>query len=666
MTIYKLGTNKFFHTLFGRVLCLLAFVFFVSCTGEIESVDIRETEAAQTDNTTLIFEGIFEANAISDSKIEVFFKPAIGGEPGKEKVYLINITEVALPITLPEGVLEKEYRGYLKYTITGLDIGKSYTIGIDVRNEGSEFVRKTDRRETITTFDNYVADFVGVSSLMNASGPIGSDSIVVRWGSPTIFNSGEQTNGNVDYLEVTAIDRSKLTPADMNNRSLGSADGRYTKTVPYDTSVFQTTFRGLPSNSKFNVQVRAIHITSVDDIYNPNLRSELNTNYMTISTLNEEFTGLGEFSADSFVVEKANGKLALSSVDVRWGAVDAVFDHYRIYYAEKDTVFDPGANIPLDCSSAVSKLDGMDVYCKRVDYDTTGSSLSSLKKLTEYNYTLALCLNFTCDGSDRIVLATTESETTPTLANFAGLTSVTPSAGAESLGKMLLNFPKVSFNGGYFDGFIIEMSNDSLGYSGNVVISDNYAGSLAVREYDYLIDTQIVVDNVSYADASIPYCFTIYPYLYDADGVKESYPNNVWKCAYPDLAAAAPRLADFSGFNLGLVNENDVTLRWFPPAAGVYTHFEVFYRKTSGAFNLSEAISETTVDFNFTNYERVLFAAEDGASTYVKIIPNLEAKAYQFGVVTYFAGSNGIIRSELNNGVLTCDVSNSPSECTGN
>lgn len=637
-----------------------------SCTGEIESTEIRETQAAQIEDSSIIFEGVREVHAVSNSKIEVFFLPAKGGTAGKEKIYLINITEVPLPITLPESVLVKDYRGYFKYTVSGLETGKSYTIGIDVREEESGYIKKTDRRITESTFDNYVADFPGVTALTNASGPIGSDSIVVRWGTPKIFNSGAEISGTVDYYEITVLDSSRLTPADMNNTDLGASDGRYIKTVTYDPSVFTATFRGLPANTKFYVQVRAIHVASQVDVYRPNLRSELNTNYLTITTLKQEFSGLSGFSPDSFVVDSASGKLALSSVSARWGSVDAVFDHYRIYYAPDDVALDPGsAALALDCSSSSVKLDGIDAYCKRVNYDINSTNISGLKKLTNYNFVLVLCLDFSCESSERILMANTTRKTEPALASFSGVTSVTSSAGAEALGKMLLNFQKVNFNNGYFDGFVIELSSDSVNYSGSTVISHDYAGDLIVRDYDYLNATQIVIDNIDYTNSSVPYCFSIYPFIYDADGIRETYENNIWECATADLSNATPTLTDFTGLNLGIVDGANVTLRWFPPQNGVYTHFEVFYRKTPGAFAIADAIQETTVDFNFTNYERILFPAEDGASSYVKVIENLAPQAYQFGISTYFASPTGILRSELNSSVVTCDISAGAGECEG-
>lgn len=639
-----------------------------SCTGEIETTEVRETQAAQSDNSTLVFEGLREAKATADDKIELFFRPATGGSPTKEKIYLVNVTEIDLPISLPESVLVKDFRGNFKYTIQNLSIGTSYTISVDVKEEETEYVKKTDRKFTIKTFNHYVSDFMGITSVTNASGPIGSDTINVRWGSPTIFNSGAQVDANADYLEVTAIDASQLTPTDMNNINLTSVNGRYVKTVPYDPSVNEVLFRGLPANTKFYVQVRCIHQASINDIYEPELRSEQNTNYLTISTLRQEFEGVGSFTADSFIVDKGSGKLALSSVSARWAAVDAVFDHYRVYFHDEDVAFDVGsASIPLDCSSAISKLDGVDAYCKRIDYDVNSTSISSLKKLKTYNFNLVLCLDFACQGSDRIILATTTQETKPPVANHAGLTSVTPATGADALGKMILNFPRVNFDTGYFDGFVIEMSNDQVAYSGAVVINDNsYLGELNVLEYDYLTDTQIIVDNIDYSDSSVPFCFTIYPFLYDSDGLKETYPNGRWECSYPDLSNAVPSLADFEGLDFGLVSDGIVSLRWFPPASGLYSHFEVYYRKTAGAFNLSEAINETTVDFDYTNYGRVVVAAEDDVSNYVIQIENLEEKTYQFGISTYFASPSGILRSEQNSVVLTCDLGEDPSQCVGN
>ena len=631
-----------------------------SCTGEIESSEIRETEAAESESSSIFFEGVKEVNAISNSKMEIYFLPAKGSDnAGKEKVYMVNVTEIPLPISLPESILVKDYRGYLKYTITGLEIGKSYTVGVDVREEGAEYIFKTKKKITKSTFDNYVSDFSGVSFLSNAAGPIGTDSINIRWASPKIFNSGSEADGNVDYLEVTVIDSSKLTPADMNNMDLGANEGRYTKSVLYDPSVVSTTFRGLPSNTKFYVQVRAIHVKSEFNVYQPELRSELNTNYLTITTLKQDFDGLGSFTPESFVVQSAVGKLALSSVSLFWESVDAVFDHYRIYFADDNVSLDIGSSsFPTGCSTSGIKLDGIEAFCKKIKYDLNSTNISGLRKITTYNFTIVLCLDFECHGANRILMATKSHKTEPSIASFSGVVSVNPSTSAEYLGKMLLNYEKISFNDGYFDGLVVEMSRNSVNPSSeSTVISHDYIGDLIVREYDFFNDTQIVIDNIDYETLSLPYCFSIYPFLYDASGSRLNYPNDSWICSNANLANTTPTLEDFSGFETGFVDSGIVTLSWLPAQRGVYTHFEIFYRKTAGAFSISDAIQETTVDYNFENYERFLVPADDEASNYIKIISNLNTQVYQFGILTYIASSEGILRSELNNNVLSCDLS---------
>jgi hypothetical protein len=58
-------------------------------------------------------------------------------------------------------------------------------------------------------------------------------------------------------------------------------------------------------------------------------------------------------------------------------------------------------------------------------------------------------------------------------------------------------------------------------------------------------------------------------------------------------SVTAPNVDDFIGVSQAFNSSNNLTVIWNAPSKGVFEEYEVFYKKTPGEFNFSQA--ETTV-----------------------------------------------------------------------
>ncbi len=186
--------------------------------------------------------GIHSAVPTANDKIEVYFYPAKGGS--QQYSYQIYVGNQPDPVSVSEEVLEKDYRGLFRYTLNGLSIGTQYSIKVDVKDVKSGLVESTKVSKAVYTFNNYVADFSGISSVTNASGVQALDSINVRWAHAAvpggIFNNGDKP----ETYEIIIVDSTKLTPDAFDDSTIGPSDGRITRTIQYDPLVTETMIAG--------------------------------------------------------------------------------------------------------------------------------------------------------------------------------------------------------------------------------------------------------------------------------------------------------------------------------------------------------------------------------------------------------------------------------------
>jgi hypothetical protein len=508
-----------------KLKVFLLLTFLVSCVGTVEQANKPKTDTTKTPKTTVTFPGVHSVVGIAHDKVDVFFYPATGGTENYD--YIIYYGGFPFPLTVPSEVLTPDYRGLLKYTIGGLNQAEDYQIRMDVQDQKTGYKTTTNKIETAGTFDNRVCDFEGIGSVSNLAGVDGLDSINVRWphaskdyGSIT----GDTSSDPVSY-EIVALDANLLTPESFDERSLTTAQGRFVKYVEYSITQNESVFRGLPSGTRFYVRVRAIHEDSVDDQTQPQLRSELNSDYLIIETLNNDTASI-DWDPNGVEITNLTGQDATRAVIVEWPIATGVFEHYRVYYAEDGI---PLNNATLSAECVSGELND-NMFCKKIDFTERDTLIANLEPSKTYNFQVVICRTAECGPFDRILANPKQATTFPNLAPFGGLEEVQEARFIDELGSVFLKFTPPNFTEGWVDGLIIGVKYTTDPDPSFDKISEGvYAGPLDMQPFDYTKDSQVEIRGVEY-NANKLYCFTIYPFIYDEFDQKVEYQNDAWTC----------------------------------------------------------------------------------------------------------------------------------------
>lgn len=617
--------------------------------GTVQEAATPKTEIVADPRSAIEFSGVYQATAISQDKIELLFYPATGGS-GKYN-YIMYIGDSPIPLTVPSEVLLPDYRGLLKYTVRGLDTGKTYFIKIEAEDQLTGGKDSNTAFLQTTTFLNLVADFNGIASVSNTAGVDGLDSIKVRWPHATVDvgSVGGSTTDPASY-EIVAVDSNLLTPGDMDDTSRGPTDGRFIKNIIYNSQINETIVRGLKPDTKYYVRVRTIHKSSIDDPNNPRLRGELNTNYLTIKTLSADLSSIS-FNASGLQVSRNEGSAQSSSLVLSWPTASGVFDHFRIYYSQNmgDLASIDTSECPLSSSYG----------CKKYPPSATGAIIANLEANKDYFFKLLVCQFEDC--TTYIMGDVKQGSTKPLLAAFPGVSSIRSAANVNEIGKVFLSFPLPDFGEGDFDGYHVAFRpNESI--EPEIISLPSYTGVLEVEPFDYRVATEITITGVNYSEET-SYCFSVYPFVYDSEepsGYK-SYENGVWMCATSEVIK--PDMVQFPGLTAAETQGYDILVTWGAPTIGIFDLYEVYLRKTDATFSYSAARTQLA-NGNTTNYSTTLVSGSQSTYRFTNMAPG----KYRVGVLTYFAyipptGDPLIYRSEDNTGIFTCTVSGTDGAC---
>lgn len=647
-------------------LIIFTLFFLASCVGTVEQADLSKTVTEKTEETQVLFQGVQLVKAISHNRIEVFFYPAVSGS-GKY-IYKIYYGD-DLVTSVPSDILVPDYRGYLMFTLTNLERGRDYFIRVTATDQSNTVEVDTNLVKPARTFNNLVSDFSGISAVSNLQGVDGKDSIRIRWSHATYLAGSAGNELNPRNYELILMDANKGSPADLDNQLLTESNGRYLRVIDYNPAVYESVVRGLPSGTKFYIRVRAIHKASVDDITQPTLRSEQNSKYLVISTFGDGAADI-VFDFDKVVVTSPPGAAALNALEISWPSAVGLFDHYRLFFAEDDGVTSIDlSSIPDDCSPAAPVNN---IWCRKIAYTDSFTTIGNLLPLTRYNVVLAICLTPFCEKSDpitgapNILLANVkQGETNPQMATFKGLKEVTSGRRLSELGKAVLKFEAPDFANGYFDGLAVaykQSINDPSDIP--VVLNDSsYSGPMIVPYFDYRYASEIVIPGIDYSDPST-HCFSVYPFNYKDDGSREEYPNDIWHCMLPEVKA--PTADDFAGLDSAVIGgSNYIQFFWTLPSQGVFDSYEVIARKTTGTFNFGAAFAELGSASESANYKRLTISNADATGAVMTMLPNA---TYKVGVVTKYTNPifGTTVMSEYNTSIFSCVVVSNPTDvnCT--
>lgn len=621
-------------------IVLLTFMLFLlpGCVGTVEDTAEPLTEIASKAGGSIHFTGIYQAVPISQDKIEIFFYPATGAST--KYYYTFYVGDRPIPYTVPSESLKEDYRGLLKFTVTGLEPAKTYIAKGNAVDQVSGEPDNNAVTVSVKTFSNLVADFHGISALYNTAGVEGTDSINVRWTHASIDYGNITGNAPTDpkSYEIVAVDTDRLTPADMDKPQFGPADGRYKKIVDYDPTINEAIIRGLKSNTKYYVRVQAIHNASIESLNDENLKGEKNSNYLSIKTLDSDLANIKFL--ETLVASKNPGISSSTSLILGWQTITGVYDHLRLIYtvSPNPLTLEQGASCGVKPDNEVS--------CRKIFGNTLSTIVGNLPSSQTFFFQLVACQDAECNLNRAGPIIT--ANTFPTFAGFSGLQSVDIASGVSEIGKFFLRIPLPDFSVGDFDGYIIGFKSN-LG-DDFVEISETPHVSMIIEDYNHRTDTTITIRGVDY-NAGGFYCFSVYPFVYNPDTSKTTQPNGVWKCATPEIVA--PTAAAFPGLTEASAFGNSILTSWSQPSVGIFENFELFLRITPGQFSYSEAKAQVSSGM-LVDYVQVVLPWFIETYTF----SNLPISSnYKVGIVTrYVSGASATYNSEDNDAIYNCNV----------
>ena len=343
-----MGTNRLLLHLIATFIVLLS----SGCVGTVKDADPITTKASSsTDSSVQDYPGINSATAISDSRVEISFPPVLGDSDNI--AYVIRYGGQLLSTYVQAASLRPDYRGLLRYTVSGLQADSQYDFNVQARNISTGAESTNSSSKTARSFSNATARFSGITQARNLSGANGLNGIEVFWNEAEV-RGGTVNKDEIDPIEyqITVIDGTSLNPGNMNDASFSEPVRKIFSVNPSKRSAI---VNGLTQGRKYYVQVRAIHygysLNSSDSTY----KLEQNTNYLEISTYSDDIANL-DFDNSSFSTSFPEGAGGLYSLIGNWTSPVGNFDHYRIYYVDKT------ANPSLSLSDFLNTSD-VNAFC---------------------------------------------------------------------------------------------------------------------------------------------------------------------------------------------------------------------------------------------------------------------------------------------------------------
>jgi hypothetical protein len=238
------------------ILLILITIILGSCVGNIKSKTPISTKVSSALNAVLDnFQGLGSATAISNTKVELFFNPILVDID--KYTYIINYDGQEIPVYIAANSLQVDYRGLVKYTVTGLNPHQKYSFSVQVREITTQQESSNNIKLSAITFANITADFVGISDVRNLSGSAGLNGIEVVWPEAQVTGTVlNKADGDPVEYKITIIDSAFLSPGNMNDLSFSEP---LRKVVSAGGDQRSLVINGLKPNTKYFVQVRAIH-----------------------------------------------------------------------------------------------------------------------------------------------------------------------------------------------------------------------------------------------------------------------------------------------------------------------------------------------------------------------------------------------------------------------
>jgi len=699
------------------------------CVGTVEDAATPSTEFVDPTRNEFQFKGIVASRAISNSKVELEFVPTFGTDD--YEYFLHPNGEEGIKLNMED--LEESIKGRLAYTVRGLEINQLYKFKISAQKIDGGDESMSENEVVVSTFPNWTANFEGVQNVALVPGQ--SDTKVkVTWYNPTFIGTLDPQSVDPVFYELAII---RLADGGENLKSdLGSTDIIYRR-IPSNKSSFLSVSTpptdfivdGLDADTEYYFRLRAIHKSWFTDYENKGGSKDLPVNDDVVSFARELNTRLFKIKTDdsldpatfvknSLKVERPDGILAFTSLDVAWFQAQGLFKAYRLFY-KKFIPVDPtdAANevriadlldtqyfADFDTNSTVCEEKPVDGWgCIELGTDVTSYRIENLEEFNYYQVRIAVCLDIACSvtenmPSSAIISDKAYNRTEADLAPFAGIDFINHPQDADDIDpdvSITIDFDPPALSKGYADTMTLHCL-DPVQVDAGVALSTStkMSNTMPFQAIDAGVGncdginftanngqldtdtTQVTVSGLNDVSDGYPnsrYCFALAPSIELRPEQKFLDQSNwVVRCINPEIQV--PTLEEFAGIKgaCGL-NQDQATVNWDIPSGGIFNGFRVMWMVKNGGATLdydymTDNVGVDSIEIpgvspvaSLQNDYEISTIITDTTQTSFTITDLLPGRTYEVAVLASVTTQKGTpdektIYSEYNAGVVKCDV----------
>lgn len=648
------------------IIFILFAVALTSCVGKVEDKNPKATKNAETGTEIISFSGVTKVEAISHDKVEVSFFPSTG-QPS-DLTYLVYVNESLIPIEVKGDSLTLTKGGFYTYVVSGLRVNTEYSFSVGVRNGKTGSETENNKALNTKTFNNYTADFGGISSAAPAAGESGQTTINVEWVPAVSLGSqfSPRANDPIAY-EVAYLSSEDGTASDLindnNPKIVRLQNPSSLPSSPQLTTERVREVSGLKPGTEYHFRVRAIHKAYVDFSLTPGYKTEQNNKVFSTSTL--ESSGLFDWSTESFAVERPLGEDALTKIDIKWATATGPFVNYRVYNVKvgepTEALVDVQAAAPTMDAAYIDGLNASDDYTT-VTADKIFVRLENLESYAYYKTVMVACRTLGCTDAQRIMAEPILYRVVPSVAPFSGLLQIRDPIDLANLNQISVKFDPPVVAAGYVNRFelycydsltdaspteLVTSTANSSGKAGCNGLTRVSASPSTTSGYESF--KEIVVQGNFISPGQVvsdrEYCFAAIPVIEGNNFTKRDLSSAIVRCK--TIEVKVPTMEDFPGATKSCsVGFDSLTANWSAPTTGLYDRYEVFYKEDDGsAFKFSDAIAGAAG-----------YSSVDNITTLSANVTGLTpGKSYLYGVLSYISGGTKIY-SESNLGITRCTL----------
>lgn len=593
------------------VLC----AFITSCVGTVED-KAKIDKSSISKKVSITFDGVASCVAVSDSKIDVVFPPAVVKSGGVDpntlvyKVFQNGNFDNSVSSKMAQDLRSDESGHYhLEVTDLGLNTEYSFIVRAEDPRSGVEDNNSISCRTR--TLSQKLPLFDGVVEVGSFPGVQGQNSLLLKW------NTARAAEYLLGGIPVNGF---KITKYNIYHSSTSDDPDtmQLLTTINENTlnPITQYQVGGLLQGQKYFYMIRAVDESA---------REEKNRIVKTSSTSTPQDVSFGGIKTLT-VPSNISG---YSSLRATWGKPLGDFNRFRVFAVPEDA--------PIFNSSSIDPNDATYKVADITITTNTDSLVTGLAPNKKYAVFVVTCMydGTTCvtkSGHDKKLEATT----TPGLAPFGGVTSVVPLSGSLGLNNVNLLWSPPAVSAGVCTGINLYEKGLPIKLCGDPALT---AGEVCVSATSVCSSSGITVANL---ETGTQYCFSAK--VYESD--REQTTGIVEKCITtqfdaPVFQAPPSCIAEDSG--------TKIKVEWtLPSPEGLYTEFLVIARKhddiplnpLTWQENGKGIFENTQVDLAANPSDRYKFFRRPKSTfsyTIAGLTPDTE---YKFTVKTYMNASN--------------------------